>query len=234
MSRIYNVVSPHLDDAALSCGLFLAANPGSHITTIFADGPTYVRPLTPWDRASRYFSDGADVMRVRREEDDKAAALVRATSFHMPYWDRQYRNERYGYEGYAEEELLEAVAQDLIRRYKDLAVDAWVIPLGLGHPDHRLAADAGLILAKHDLGQVFLYEELPYAVEDSADVADRKRRLTQCGFALEEGETLEFLNDRPLKKAVIRCHVSQRPQLRWRARKAIRTPERIWRLVRSR
>jgi LmbE family N-acetylglucosaminyl deacetylase len=225
------VISPHLDDAALSCGLFLAAHPGSHITTIFADGPSSVRPLTPWDRAAG-FADGEDVMRVRRAEDDKAAALMQATTFHLPYWDRQYRNERYGYQGCAEEELIVAVAHDLLQRSRELAVDGWLIPLGLGHPDHRLAADAGLILAEHQPGQVFLYEELPYAVEKPAEVAERKRRLIQRGFELEQDETLEFLHDRSVKKAVFRCHASQRRPLRWRARKAIRAPERVWRLVR--
>ena len=234
MSRIYNVISPHLDDAALSCSLFLAANPGSRVTTIFANGPSSVRPLPPWDRAARYFADGADVMRARREEDHRAAALVQATAVHMPYWDRQYRNEQYGYQGCAEKELFDAVAEDLLRRGPDLTVDGWVIPLGLGHPDHRLAADVGLMLAEDVPRQVFVYEELPYAVEDPADVAGRKERLSQRGFALVEDETLEFLDDPALKKAVFRCHTSQRRQLRWRARKAIRTPERVWRLVRCR
>jgi LmbE family N-acetylglucosaminyl deacetylase len=171
-------------------------------------------------------------MGVRREEDDRAAALMHATTFHLTYWDRQYRNERYGYQGYPDDELTAAVAQDLLRRSRDLAVDGWLLPLGLGHPDHRLAADAGLILAEHEPGQVFLYEELPYAVEKPADVAERKRRLLQRGFALEPDLTLQFLEDRALKRAVFRCHASQRRQLRWRARKAFRTPERVWRLVR--
>lgn len=232
MSRIYNVISPHLDDAALSCALFLAANPGSRVTTIFANGPSSVQPLPPWDRAARCFADGDDVMRTRREEDHKAAALVKATAIHLPYWDRQYRNERYGYQEYEEKPLFDAVAEDLLRRSPDPAVDGLVIPLGLGHPDHRLAADVGLMLAENQPGPVFLYEELPYAVELPAEVADRKERLAQRGFVLEADETLEVLDDRVLKRAVFRCHASQRRQLRWRARKAIRTPERVWRLAR--
>ncbi|MGP0027595.1 MAG: PIG-L deacetylase family protein [Streptosporangiaceae bacterium] len=226
------MISPHLDDAALSCSLFLAANPGSYITTIFANGPPSVRPLTRWDRNARYFSDGADVMGVRRAEDRTAAALIEVTARHLSFWDRQYRNDRYGYDGFAEEDLLKAVAEDLIRQHDELTADGWVIPLGLGHPDHRLAADAGLILAEREQGRVYLYEELPYATEVAAEVAERKERLAEHGFALEPDETLDFAGDRALKKAVFRCHASQRRQLRWRARAAIRTPERIWRLVR--
>jgi LmbE family N-acetylglucosaminyl deacetylase len=232
MAGVYHAISPHLDDAALSCCLFLAANPGSHLTTVFADGPSSVRPLPPWDRAAGCFADGDDVMRMRREEDGRAAALVRATAFHLPYWDRQYRNDRYGYRGYPDQELVAAVARDLLRRSRDLVVDGWVLPLGLGHPDHRLVADAGLMAALHEPGPVFLYEELPYAAEKPAEVAERKRHLLERGFALEPDPTLRFLDDRALKRAVFRCHASQRRQLRWRARKAFRTPERIWRLVR--
>ncbi len=232
MPRVYNVISPHLDDAALSCSLFLAANPGSRITTIFANGPSSVRPLTRWDRNARYFSDGADVMGVRRAEDRRAAALIQVTARHLSFWDRQYRNDRYGYDGFAEKDLLKAVAEDLIQQHDELTADGWVIPLGLGHPDHRLAADAGLILAERERGHVYLYEELPYATEVPAEVAERKKCLAEHGFALVPDETLDFSTDRSLKKAVFRCHASQRRQLRWRARAAIRTPERIWRLVR--
>ncbi len=236
MSRVLNVISPHLDDAALSCSLLMAANPGSYLTTVFAGGPVSVRPLTPWDRAARYFTDGADVMGTRRAEDIRAAALIEAAARHLSYWDRQYRNDRYGYTGLPDRDLPEAIAEDLLRQDQDLPADGWVIPLGLGHPDHRLAADAALIAAERWLAfqRVYLYEELPYAVEDPAEAEGRRRRLAERGLALEEDHTVERLEDRALKKAVFRCHASQRRQLRWRARTATRTPERIWKLVRSR
>jgi LmbE family N-acetylglucosaminyl deacetylase len=232
MAGVFDVISPHLDDAALSCCLFLAANPGSHITTVFADGPASVRPLTPWDRAARCFAEGADVMRARRAEDARAAALIHATTSQLPFWDRQYRNDHYGYRGCADDELVAAIAENLLHRGRDLAADGLVLPLGLGHPDHRLAAEAGLIVAAQEPGRVLVYEELPYAVEKPAEAAEQKRRLVQRGFTLEPDPALEFLDDRHLKRAVFRCHASQRRQLRWRARKAFRAQERLWRLVR--
>ena len=233
MARVLHVISPHLDDAALSCSLLMAAHPGSYLTTVFADGPASVRPLTPWDRAARYFTDGADVMGTRRAEDARAAALLQATARHLSYWDRQYRNDRYGYTGLPDRDLPDAIAEDLLRQ--DPAADAWLIPLGLGHPDHRLAADAALIAAERWLPfqRVYVYEELPYAVEDPADVAGRKQRLAERGLALVADPTLERLDNRALKQAVFRCHASQRRQLRWRARTATRTPERVWQLERA-
>jgi LmbE family N-acetylglucosaminyl deacetylase len=235
MSRIFNVISPHLDDASLTCSLFMAANPGSCRTTIFTGGPESGRPLTPSDRAARYFTDGADVMGTRREEDTRAAALIRATARHMPYWDHQYRNDRYGYTGLPDRDLPEAIAADLLQQAQDLAVDGWVIPLGLGHPDHRLAGDAALIVAERRLQfqPVYVYEELPYAVESPAEVAGRKWRLAERGLALEEDRTLTWLDDRALNKAVSGTHASQRHHTNWRARTATCTPERVWRLVRA-
>jgi LmbE family N-acetylglucosaminyl deacetylase len=235
MSRTFNVISPHLDDASVSCSLFMAANPGSCLTTIFTDGPESVRPLTSWDRASRSFTDGADVMGTLREEDTKAAALIQATTRHLPYWDHQYRNDRYGYAGLPDRDLPEAIAADLLRQGQDPAAGGWVIPLGLGHPDHRLAGDAALIVAERWLQfqPVYVYEELPYAVEGPAEVAGRKWRLAERGLTLEEDHTLRWPDDRALKKAVFGCHALQRHQHNWRAKTAIGTPERVWRLVRA-
>jgi LmbE family N-acetylglucosaminyl deacetylase len=230
VNRVYNVISPHLDDAALSCSLLLAANPGSYVTTVFAGGPPSVRPLTTWDRLARYFPDGADVAGVRRGEDISALALVRAKPVHLTYWDRQYRNEHYGYQGPTEEELREAITAELLSQG---SADYWVIPLGLGHPDHRVAAEAGLMLAERETGEFYLYEELPYAAELKSEVASRKRYLAERGFVLKEDPALDIADDRRLKSAVIRCHASQRRLLRRRVWSARRYPERIWKLFRG-
>jgi LmbE family N-acetylglucosaminyl deacetylase len=227
VTRAYHVLSPHLDDAALSCSFLLAANPGSCVVTAFAAGPRSVRPLTPWDRGSKYFPEGADVTGVRRGEDISAAALVRATAIHLSYWDRQYRNERYGYSGLPDGELPAAIAASLAR----LRAPAWVIPLGLGHPDHRLAAEAGLILAEREPADVFVYEELPYGLEDLSEVAVRKRYFAERGFELKEDSSVSIGADRALKAAVLRCHASQRRALRRRLRAATRASERVWKII---
>ena len=231
MTRVYNVLSPHLDDAALSCSLLLAANPGSYVTTVFAAGPSSVRPLTPWDRGAKYFAEGADVTGVRRGEDINATALVRATAIHLTYWDRQYRNERYGYQGLPDEDLPGAIAATLGSVRPPVLAAAWVIPLGLGHPDHRLAAEAGLILAEREAADVFVYEELPYAMEDEFEVAVRKRHFAERGFELKDDISVDIAADRTVKAAVLRCHASQRRALRRRLRVAARAQERVWKMA---
>ena len=232
MKRRYNVISPHLDDAAVSCSLLLAANPGSVLTTVFAGGPASVAPLTTWDRLARYFPEGADVVGVRRGEDISACALVRAKPVHLAYWDRQYRNDSYGYDGPAEEKLPELIAAELSSQ-PTASGECWVAPLGLGHPDHRIAAEVGLLLAERGAGEFYVYEELPYAAELKSEVSERRRYVTERGFVLKEDPTVDIADDRSLKSAVIRCHASQHRLLRRRIWRARRRPERVWKLFRG-
>jgi LmbE family N-acetylglucosaminyl deacetylase len=233
VNRSYNVVSPHLDDAALSASLFLAANPGSRVITVFASGPPSVKPLTAWDRAAKYFPEGADVAAIRRGEDISAAAMLGATSRHLRFWDRQYRGAAYGYDGEPEDSLPALIAEELLACAAEQPDQAWVFPLGLGHADHRAAADAGLLFARRQAGEVYVYEDLPYAAENPRGVAERKEQFTQRGFTLTEEDTLAANGSRSVKAAAIACHVSQRRLLGRRIRTAVRAPERIWRLEAS-
>ena len=232
VERIYTVVSPHLDDAVLSCALLLAANRRSCIATVFAGGPPAVSPLSPWDKAARYFRDGVDGLGVRRGEDVSAAAMVNATAVHLGYWCRQYRNEKYAYHGLPDDDLPASIADELQRRADQLPGEAWLIPLGLGHADHRITTDACLILAERSTHDFYVYEDLPYAAEDAAEAAARRSYIGTRGFQLERDPLLQFASDSSWKAAAIRCHASQLRSLGRRTRRAIRTPERVWRLVR--
>jgi LmbE family N-acetylglucosaminyl deacetylase len=230
MSRVYRVVSPHFDDATLSCALFIAANPGSRVTTVFAGGPPSVSPLTGWDKAARYFRDGDDVISERRREDGRSAALLRAEPEHLSFWDEQYRYERYSYDGPEAAELLAAVSEELTRLASQRPVDAWLMPLGLGHIDHRLTAAACLEVAiTHDV-DCYVYKELPYYKEATAEVADQIRDLESRGFRLVEDYSLRSSDDRSLKRTAVRCHRSQLRALGRRVGRAVRGPEHIWRL----
>jgi LmbE family N-acetylglucosaminyl deacetylase len=230
MSRVYRIVSPHFDDATLSCSLFIAANPGSLVTTVFAGGPPSVSPLTGWDKATRYFRDGDDVISERRREDERSTALLRAKSEHLSFLDEQYRCARYGYDGLEAAELLSAISEELARLASQRPVDAWLMPLGLGHDDHRLTAAACLEVAdSHDV-DCYVYEELPYYKEAVAEVTDQIRDLQRRGFRLVKDDSLRSSSDRSLKRAAVRCHRSQLRTLGRRVGRAVRGPERIWRL----
>jgi hypothetical protein len=216
----------------LSCGLFLATHPGSSVVTAFSHGPSQVSPLPRWDTAARYFPDGVDVMGVRRGEDISAAAMAHASTLHLGYWDGQYRDGRYGYQGPPEGDLPALIAADLTAWARTRTGLAWVIPLGIHHRDHEITAEAGLILAVGRAGPVYLYEDQPYALRYPGVVAARKKALGRCGYTLEPDPALGSAPDPAWKAAIVGCHVSQRRALGRSLAIALRAPERIWRLVR--
>ncbi|MDO8209843.1 PIG-L deacetylase family protein [Conexibacter sp. CPCC 206217] len=90
------VVSPHLDDAALSMGATIsrAARAGAHVTalTVFAGDPDSVADAGPWDRACG-FGSARDAARVRREEDVRACAILGATPAWLAFADVEYEPE---------------------------------------------------------------------------------------------------------------------------------------------
>src|SRR4051812_2661178 len=82
-------ISPHLDDAVLSCGGLLAARPGSVVITVFAGMPRDGSQQTDWDRRCG-FANAAQAVAVRREEDRLALAALQATPHWLHFVDSQY------------------------------------------------------------------------------------------------------------------------------------------------
>lgn len=133
------VVSPHPDDAVLSCGRVLAAHPGATVVTVFTGAPAaYSDPPTRWSRLSG-FGPGDDVMAARREEDRRALAVLDAT----PVWL-----------GFVEHQLDESVppataaeiADTLDTALRDLAPTLVLVPFGLANPEHVVVHDAALLV----------------------------------------------------------------------------------------
>ena len=80
------IVSPHLDDAVLSCGNFMASHPGVSVVTVFAGNPPAypTDPMRQWDVQSG-FAPGDDVMETRRHEDDAALEVLGAKPVHLEF-----------------------------------------------------------------------------------------------------------------------------------------------------
>ena len=77
------VLSPHPDDAVLSCGQFLARHPGTTVVTVFCGIPaTYPDPPRRWEQLAG-FAPGDDVAALRREEDRRALAVLDAYAVHL-------------------------------------------------------------------------------------------------------------------------------------------------------
>jgi hypothetical protein len=101
-----------------------------------------------------------------------------------------------------------------------------------GASPHFRGQEAGLIFAAAHDGPVFLYEELPYARRYPRVVTARKKLLGQRGFALVADPAASAAPDPARKAAIVGCHASQRHALGRGLQTALRSPERIWRLVR--
>ena len=134
------VLSPHSDDAVLSCGQFLSAHPGATVITVFCGFPAaYPDPPNAWSQLSG-FGPGDDIVARRREEDRQALALLGATPVHLdgfPEADLQPEEPR---------ATPTDVADALEPVVRDLDPTVVVLPLGLANPEHVTLHDAALLL----------------------------------------------------------------------------------------
>lgn len=185
--RFHLFLSPHLDDAILSCGgtihSLVAAGERVAIYTIMAGRPPRPLPQSPIlaDLHARWAA-GGDPVDARRLEDIRAARRLGALARHATIPDCVYRV-TYTPAGepvalYPSEESLWAAIHpaDTAPLLLDATpllypqTDALHIPLGAGgHVDHRLVRDWGRRLARANPRlDVFYYEEYPYSVTGGA------------------------------------------------------------------
>ena len=188
------VVSPHIDDAALSLGAAIscAARNGARVTilTVLAGDPAASEPAGEWDRECGFGTAG-EAAAARRTEDEAACAHLGATALWLPYSDHQY--ERGGTDDEIRAAVVDAVGSSLP-----------LLPgFPLGHPDHRWLHE--LLEPAFASERRGFYLEQPYAATARADPAegwsrlratlgDQRRKLAACRAYASQQEPL----DRPL------------------------------------
>lgn len=146
------VLSPHLDDAVLSCWSLLEAAGEVTVVNVFTASPPPGTPVPEWDRRTGA-TDPVRRMRERREEDRTALALVGRTAVALEFLDVQYGRRA----------MPVSVLADRFRVLfaPDVVLHA---PAGLGrHPDHEFVRDAALELAREGR-PVALYADLPHCI----------------------------------------------------------------------
>jgi LmbE family N-acetylglucosaminyl deacetylase len=193
MSPVY--LSPHLDDAVLSCGGAIRrqaarGEPVVVITLITED----VAPGTALSPFAQRFHDQCGgpprLFSLRRAEDLAALTLLGARAMHLDCLDAIYRRGTDGAWLYADGSRLfgqvhpdDPLAQDggrpLAGRLVELLASAVLeepspriyAPLAVGqHVDHQITHAAARILLEWGYGVVF-YEDLPYAERAGATEA---------------------------------------------------------------
>lgn len=148
------VVSPHLDDAALSLGATVARlvweGADVRVVTVFGGNPDSCVESGNWDRRGGYASEGA-AARGRRSEDLKAWQLLGARPLWLPFSDAQYAGERVASEVWGC--IAEAVA----------GAELVLVPgFPLTHPDHAWLANL-LMTNRLPVSRTGLFVEQPYA-----------------------------------------------------------------------
>lgn len=172
-------LSPHLDDAVLSCGGLIASQvaAGAAVTvlTVFAGDPAPA-PLSDFAEAlHRLWGAGANPVGDRRTEDHLACGRLGASVVHLPFPDAIYRVGPGNQARYDSEEAIfgpihagdEGMVEEIRAHLARVCPVEAVVhsPLGVGgHVDHRLTR-----LAAESLGRpLWYYRDFPYAARGGA------------------------------------------------------------------
>jgi LmbE family N-acetylglucosaminyl deacetylase len=209
-------LSPHLDDAVLSCGgrIWQQVQAGERVVvvTVFANVPEPNAPLSPFAQALHaHWGHPADATSKRREEDLAALALLGAEAVHWPYTDCIYRKAPDGRFLYADlaslwgeidplEESLIVELADRLFALPPTQGGAVYTPLGVGrHVDHRIVRRAAECSGR----ALTCYEDYPYAENREAVEAALAKGEWRAEPVMLSEEALEA------KIAAIACYRSQ-------------------------
>jgi LmbE family N-acetylglucosaminyl deacetylase len=144
------VISPHPDDAVLSCWDVLTRPDVRRVVTVFSGIPASDARPSAWDRLTGA-SDAVARASARRGEDRRALAIADCTPTHLDFLGSTHRTKT----------LDTAALRAAIRRSVADADVMWVPAAIGGHPDHIAARDAAL--EARGSRTCFLYADLPYA-----------------------------------------------------------------------
>jgi LmbE family N-acetylglucosaminyl deacetylase len=240
------IVSPHLDDAALSCSTLLARSLPVDVLTVFAGAPDPPR-RSFWDQACG-FADSSEALAARRAEEAAAFAGSPHRVTSMDLLEGQYLEGR----------RRRGEALSIVERVEHWCATAdeaiVVMPAGAGlrrlrgsgrfgrlrpvrghvqHADHVFVRDALLrALRRRPRTTLLLYDELPYAFSRSAD-REVRRATRRTGFRPVLGE---IPIDAHAKADRLKAYASQVPHVAGDGRRlddpgSLPAVERFWLLA---
>jgi hypothetical protein len=147
------ILSPHLDDAVLSCWHLLAGPGDVTVVNVFDGAPPPGTPMPWWDTVTGAL-DSRSRMRERREEDRAARAELGRRAAGLGLLDAQYRRADPAVAELVER--LDAHVEEGGLVYAPAAIDD-------SHVDHALVRDAAIELARTGR-RLRLYADLPHAI----------------------------------------------------------------------
>ncbi|TKJ31835.1 MAG: GlcNAc-PI de-N-acetylase [Chloroflexi bacterium B3_Chlor] len=191
-------LSPHLDDAALSCGglIHRQAQAGTNVlvVTVFAGSPAQ-NVLSPFAvELHARWGHPTNAVAVRTQEDHRAMRLLGAEYLHLEYPDAIYRFDGCSFLYLSREDLLGSlhpldaelasqIATSIVEICSTRAPSIYA-PLGVGdHVDHQLVREATLTL-RNAFPSIVFYEDYPY-VEVPGSLTDVLGRIGVEGWKAE-------------------------------------------------
>jgi len=223
------ILSPHLDDAALSCGALLHALRDRLSTLVVSISSATSRRLGSDGSRKLERRQGHVSARTRRGEDIAAMHSVNADFVHLSFADGIYRRspltgkliyrqarERWIAPRIDDMAHIEELYLVLRRLCLDLGRILLLSPMGIGHHvDHQIAAQVAVRLAATAAGaKLLFYEDFPYVADPRVgrgDLDDPLQALSR--LQLEPVRRLALPVDVDAKMALLRHYASQVPAL---------------------
>jgi LmbE family N-acetylglucosaminyl deacetylase len=201
-------LSPHLDDAALSCGGRMVGDPSVLVVNVFSQAAWWRFPHDP-------AGDAAKIQTCRDAEENLVARLSGCPQQFLDLPEALLRG------GRVVADLFTAVPDErdaeVTSRIRDAVTDLarahplahWYLPLGVGdHIDHRITRDAALDALQYTEikpTHLHFYEDQPYAARMGAKTDFSKKvpamTLAEDALGIEE--------DLPWKIELLRAYWSQ-------------------------
>jgi len=172
--KTHMYISPHLDDAVWSCGgvIYQQALCGDDVVVVTVCGgdPQESGSSVYIEQLHKRWGTGQNAVKIRKEEDRAACALLGARVIHLPIPDAIYRASELGEYYYPSDEAIfgevHPLEVGLVDELMQMLEVEWdhaseiYAPAGYGgHVDHRLTRQAVDRLGKNHC----LYRDFPYA-----------------------------------------------------------------------
>lgn len=216
------VISPHLDDAVLSCAQLIRTRPGTTIMTILAGFPPGVH--TGWSARTTGLPVAKDANLKRRSEDQSAARALGARTAWVDIPAQEYGP------AFPTDRLLR-ISQSIVAAVTTGEFPSVFIPLGVTHPDHIIVSDAALRAVLDSKSESYVYMDMPYGQASPRRV---RRRLRRIGREFEIEPLAPFAVDPETKAEAVNAYSSQVEELRRgfgrHFSRVFSDPERYWRI----
>jgi LmbE family N-acetylglucosaminyl deacetylase len=217
------VISPHMDDAVLSCGQLIKSRRGTTILTILAGFPPGEH--AGWSGRTTGLPVARDANLKRREEDELASRALGSRTAWVDIPAQEYGPPT------SQSEVKQGIEEAIATAVATTENRSVFVPLGITHPDHIAVGDAALHVLHASKVELYVYMDMPYGQARPGEV---RRRLRHIGRTFELDRLRPFVGDLESKAEAVNAYSSQVPELRQgfgrHFNRLFTDPEKYWRV----